>query len=527
MATLLWQTKTIFLVALLVVSSFVLSSMANHPPVISMGIPYTKKKGVLTLSEDTPLNSILAIMECTTQNSYVSIPLVYPKTYKVELVKELDREAINMVEVSIQCSDKGTPAMTTTAVFTIEIVDVNDNMPAFTKQVYNATVKEGVRIGTLVTKVKATDPDAELNGALEYSIQEDSSSNFTYFTIDKESGRIYTSLEIDREMVSEFTLTVVAKDTGLPSHSASAQVKVEVEDVNDNAPVILTKEFHTSENQKPMVQVGIIQATDSDIGKNSELVFSKLEDSPSSSQAPFLIHPNGEILLVVSLDREQKGEYSMEVSVRDKGTPRLSSSATITIFVDDVNDNAPTIISDCLDSDLYDDSPYDSESNESISLLSIDWYSPADDRLVHQMVAVDDDSKENGDLRYAIEAVNVQKKVNITTETEPLFQIDSLSGAISLRRPVYKYDNLIQYLNISVTDNGVPPLSAFCLLSIKIDVDASLLTIPKTDNYERKLNGQSAYNQSGASSDLVLPVFNISRLLCLPIILVYMNMCCF
>ncbi|BFZ15294.1 hypothetical protein BsWGS_18333 [Bradybaena similaris] len=538
MATFLWQSKMMLLVALLIISSLVLSAMANQPPVIAMGIPYTKKKDVLTLSEDTPLNSILAIMEakdpdagldgevdCTTNNTYVSIPLAFPKAYKVELVKQLDRETVSMVQVSIQCSDKGNPALTTTAVFTIEIVDINDNMPTFSRSVYNATVKEGVRIGTLVTKVKATDPDAELNGAVEYSIPDDSGSNLTYFTIDKESGRIYTSLDMDREMFSEFNLTVVAKDSGLPSHSTSAVVKIEVEDVNDNAPIILTKEFHTHENQKPMLQVGTIQATDADVGKNSELIFSKLEDSPSSSQAPFLIHPNGEILSVVSLDREQMAHYSMEVSVRDKGTPRLSSTATITIFVDDVNDNAPIFISDCLDSDFYDDFSYDNDSNETRSLSSIDWHSPSDERVVFQVVATDDDSGENGDLRYAIESVTIDKSGNITTTTtEPLFQIDSLTGAISLHRFVYKHDSLLQYLNISATDRGVPPLSAFCLLSIKIDVDVSSLTIPKTDNYKRELNQKSPYSGNGAASVSMFQELNIPRLLGLPIILLSMHL---
>lgn len=526
------------LVALLIISSLVLSAMANQPPVIAMGIPYTKKKGVLTLSEDTPVNSFLAIMEvkdtdpgmdgeveCTTNNAYVSIPLMVPKHYKVELAKQLDRETASMVEVSIQCNDKGNPPLTTTAVLTIEIVDINDNMPSFTKSVYTATVKEGVRIGTPVTTVNATDPDTELNGAVEYSIPDDSDNNVTYFTIDKKSGTIYTSLDMDREMISEFNLTVVAKDSGLPSHSTSALVKIQVEDVNDNAPIILTKEFHTNENQKPMLQVGIIQAADADVGKNSELVFSKLEDSPSSSQAPFLIHPNGEILSVVSLDREQMAHYSMEVSVRDKGAPRLSGTATITIFVDDVNDNAPTFISDCLDSDFYDDFPDDNDSNETRSLSSIDWHSPSDERVVFQVVATDDDSGENGELRYAIEPVTIDKSMNITTAmTEPLFQIDSLTGAISLHRFVYKYDSLLQYVNISARDRGVPPLSAFCLLSIKIDVDVSSLTIPKTDNYKRELNQESSYAGNGAASVLMFQDFNISRLLGLPIILLYMHL---
>ncbi len=44
------------------------------------------------------------------------------------------------------------------------LTDVNDNVPFFTSSIYEASVTEGVEIGTLVLQVSANDLDLGLNG---------------------------------------------------------------------------------------------------------------------------------------------------------------------------------------------------------------------------------------------------------------------------------------------------------------------------------------------------------------------------
>lgn len=493
-------------VLLLTVYCTVLSG-ANQPPTITVGLPYSGKQGFLPLSEDTPLNSILAIMEtkdgdegaageveCATDNPYINILLVYPTTYKVKLVKELDREIVNVVEVSITCSDKGSPPLTSTAKFTIEIADINDNAPAFPKPVVNASIAEGVPNGTFVTRVRARDPDDKANGAVVYSLHSDLDNNTSHFTVDNETGKIFTKMDIDRESVDQYVLTVVAADSGLPTLSSSVQVRINVEDVNDNAPVVLTAELHARENQKPMSLVGTIQAKDSDLGKNSELVFSKTESSESSENVPFMVEPNGDVIAAVSLDREQRSEYVLEVIVKDKGNnPQQTSTATISIFVDDINDNAPVIISDCFfDVDDKREKSYEnylSPNNTSSGLVIIDWYTPQDGRIVHKVEAVDEDSGENGRLFFAIESVTSGDPVNKTLIRDPLYRINNATGEISIRRFARKTDHLTQILNISVSDRGASPLSDFCLLNITIDVDLTELTTPSDDSFKFKRRG--------------------------------------
>lgn len=491
--------------------------LANKPPQITIGLPYSGKKGVLIHAEDTPLNSYLAIMEakdndtglageveCKTENSYIKIDLVYPKTYKVALAKELDRETTDSVQVSIACTDKGDPPLKSTGTFSIEIVDINDNAPIFDSLSYNASVTEGVAIGTSVTTVTATDPDAGLNGVVRYSLAE-ADGNFGSFVIDNNTGEIFTSTDLDREAVNVYVITVVATDSGLPALSSTAQVKIKVKDFNDNTPVITTTQIHTKENQKPMSQVGKLNASDLDSGKNAELVFSKVEDSESSSTTPFLVHPGGEILSAVSLDREQRPQYSMAVAVRDKGNPRLSSTATITIIVDDVNDNAPIITSSCLGDDDDDDDIFGlgsstSSNSSSSGFVTIDWFSPEDERIVHQIEAQDPDAAENSRLIFAVHSASVGDSFNTTITKDLLFEVDEESGEISLGRFVRKNDHLRQILNVSVTDRGNPALTTFCSLNITINVTVTdLVSHPPKSSTKIRHKAKGRLYRNGAS----------------------------
>ena len=54
------------------------------------------------------------------------------------------------------------------------------------------------------------------------------------FTIDQSSGDIETSESLDRELVSEYHLVVMATDSGAVPRSSSVSVTVRVKDVDDN-----------------------------------------------------------------------------------------------------------------------------------------------------------------------------------------------------------------------------------------------------------------------------------------------------
>ena len=64
-----------------------------------------------------------------------------------------------------------------------------------------------------------------------------------------------------------------------------------------------------------------------------------LEDSKGDR---FTVLPSsGEIIATRPLDREQQAEYHLVVVATDQGIPPRSSSCSVIVYVDDVNDNTP------------------------------------------------------------------------------------------------------------------------------------------------------------------------------------------
>ncbi|XP_062986740.1 desmoglein-2 [Elgaria multicarinata webbii] len=126
----------------------------------------------------------------------------------------------------------------------VNVLDVNDNSPVFSQEVFVGSVEEMCELGTLVMKISATDADEpnNLNSKIAYRIvsQGPSQAN-SVFQIDRSTGEVRTStLQLDREMWSSYTLVVEAKDRdgGLGGMAHQTTLQITVLDVNDNIPVL-------------------------------------------------------------------------------------------------------------------------------------------------------------------------------------------------------------------------------------------------------------------------------------------------
>ena len=137
---------------------------------------------------------------------------------------------------------------------------------------------------------------------------------------------------------------VIVVDGGIPTMISSIEVDITISDVNDNAPTItrIPQMVHVLEDHSvgngitdPMLP---IEANDIDSGVNAEIEF--LLDSASSFFEVEI--STGVIRPTAPLDRETLAQHTISVVARDKGSPsRTSSPVTMTIVVDDVNDNSP------------------------------------------------------------------------------------------------------------------------------------------------------------------------------------------
>jgi hypothetical protein len=201
----------------------------------------------------------------------------------------------------------------------------------------NATsVPEDAPPGTVAVTIKALDEDVSTN-EVRYQIVSGNINNT--FHLNVSSGVLKTRKWLDRESISQYNLVVKATDSG--GMSQTEVLIISISDENDNPPNFHRSEgyrFSVDENSAALL-VGIVQASDDDLGKNAEIVYFIQSSSVSDN---FVIEPStGTIRTAERLDRETTDMYTVTVIAEDAGTPSLSTNVTVYINVSDVNDNAP------------------------------------------------------------------------------------------------------------------------------------------------------------------------------------------
>ncbi|XP_041442377.1 cadherin EGF LAG seven-pass G-type receptor 1 isoform X2 [Xenopus laevis] len=255
----------------------------------------------------------------------------------------VDREAITDYQLIVEANDQGKdpgPKSATATVY-IYVEDENDNYPQFSEKRYVVQVPENISPNSQILQVQATDRDKGNNAIVYYSIV---SGNIKgQFYIHSFTGNIDVIHPLDYEAIREYSLRIKAQDGGRPPLSnTTGMVTVQVVDVNDNAPIFVSTPFQATvlENVPIGYSVVHIQANDADSGDNARIQY-RLTDTPPNF--PLVINNNtGWITVSLELDREAVELYTFGVEARDQGEPAMTSSASVTITVLDVNDNNPT-----------------------------------------------------------------------------------------------------------------------------------------------------------------------------------------
>ncbi|XP_052364147.1 protocadherin alpha-3-like isoform X9 [Oncorhynchus keta] len=259
------------------------------------------------------------------------------------LLKQLDREVTKNHVLLFAALDGGKPVRSGTSEIKIEVLDVNDNSPIFTKDVYSVRLSENVPVGATVIQVNATDLDEGANGEVRYSFGNEVDRKVReLFILDSITGEITVKSVIDYEENNIYEIDIQASDQGLAPLTTDKSVIVKIVDVNDNAPEIEVTSFSNAipEDSKPGTTVALISVNDLDSGLNGKVICSVLEDLPFKLMSS--LQDNMYSVITKSpLDREKQSEYDLTIVAKDEGQPSLSSIKTISVVVSDVNDNSP------------------------------------------------------------------------------------------------------------------------------------------------------------------------------------------
>uniref|UniRef100_A0A673FLZ2 Cadherin domain-containing protein n=1 Tax=Sinocyclocheilus rhinocerous TaxID=307959 RepID=A0A673FLZ2_9TELE len=213
---------------------------ANDPPVFTQELYDVQVNeglspgGLVTFVNAEDSDSVPSWSRFTyaiTANYEKSTFTINPQTGQVSVASELDRESVPVYNLTILAVDSGSPAATGSAILIVTLEDINDNGP--TLETTSGEVMENQRAGTPVITLRSSDPDLAPNqGPFSYSLVSTGAAS-SYFTLSP-TGELTTSREIDREQISDFYLSVIIKDSGIPQMSSTGTVHIKINDQNDN-----------------------------------------------------------------------------------------------------------------------------------------------------------------------------------------------------------------------------------------------------------------------------------------------------
>uniref|UniRef100_A0A8B9YM87 Protocadherin beta 16 n=1 Tax=Bos mutus grunniens TaxID=30521 RepID=A0A8B9YM87_BOSMU len=356
------------------------------------------------------------------------------------LDKELDREEEPEISLTLTALDGGSPPRYGTAQVRIEVVDINDNAPQFQQLLYKVHIPENSPVGSLVVTVSASDVDSGLYGKISYTFFQPSEDISKTLEVNPKTGEIRLRKQVDFETVLSYEVDVKATDGG--GLSGKCTLLLQVVDVNDNPPEVTVSALTSPiPENSPEIVVAVFSVSDPDSGDNGKTTCSIQDD------LPFLLKPSVKNFYTLvterTLDREERAEYNITITVTDMGTPRLKTEHNITVLVSDVNDNAPAF------------------TQTSYTLWVRENNSPA--LHIGSVSAIDTDAGANAQVTYSLlptpdPLVPLASLVSINPDNGHLFALTSLD-----------YEALRAFeFRVGATDRGSPALSSQALVRVLV-----------------------------------------------------------
>ncbi|XP_007891639.2 protocadherin-20 [Callorhinchus milii] len=430
--------------------------LGSSPPVVTPRYIALQSDGVVYLKETEPAPTPIAFFTVTDpeeeeeekqevrcylegEGPFRLVPyLTFKDEYLLETSQPLDYELKRGYELAVVAEN--TKGLTLRTRLTVQLIDQNDNSPAFTNSLVDVSIEENNPPDTFLIQLKATDDDSGKMGAIAYTLEPGSPP---CFALDQVTGVLAVSASLDREVREKYRLMVRATDGGSPARESTATVLVTVLDKNDNKPRFINKDFSffVPENFPSFGEIGVVGVTDPDAGSNGWLALSVLNGSEH-----FVIDTGkGNLMAKVPLDREQQSSYVLWVQAIDGGKPALSAVAQVTILLLDVNDNPPVVLFP--------------QSNLSFLLV---LPSTAPGSSITEVYAVDKDTGMNAVIAYTI--------IGRRGPRPESFGIDTSTGNITLQESLVKSDCGLYRLLVKVSDHGYPePLHSTVIVNLFVN----------------------------------------------------------
>ena len=417
-------------------------AFANKTVVATVAENATLGQAVITISaSDTDSPGLDYRIE---NESAPGVFAINSSTGVITVAQSLDRETIGSYELTIVATENRiAPGMPQSdmADVTVLVQDVNDNPPQFINSSQTVTINDLTPTGTNIASVLCTDNDIGTNAEISYRILPAADTPMGLFRV-SDGGNVTVSRDLhlpDFVLSAQYNLTIQCSDNGQPSLNDTALVTVYVDKVDFEPPVINNTELSTRILENATVGTVVYTIDTYDVDSPAVNITLQNEAQPGV----FIISDTNSIVLNVPLDRESQDVYNVTVVVTEvRSTPgdKQSTTAVVTIHVEDVNDNTPAFLNPNPDERLNDQLPNGTE--------------------VTTIMCTDRDVGTNAQIVYSF--------VGIATDN---FAINQTSGNVSVARSLVLSENVftVNYsLTVRCEDRGLPSLTNETTLSIQV-----------------------------------------------------------
>ncbi|CAN9515208.1 unnamed protein product [Ophioblennius macclurei] len=347
-----------------------------------------------TVLEGAPVDTFLALVTVSDADSGANgavnlaikegsgpfhLKKIHGDNYMIVTDQRLDREKVMQYNITLIAQDEGSPPLSYVDYLPVSVLDENDNPPMFFTSVYKTSMMENNKAGYHALKVEAYDVDLDLSGKVSYYLSNAIESPQP-FSVHPKTGVISVRQPLDYEELNSYSFIVEAVDHGHPPLTSTATVQIDVEDANDNPPVITEpkprkgvaslsipvnaykgeivtelgnnieeddkeEEKATTSLSSHLPREGLvgflastIKAEDLDSGVNGELKYQIAGGNPS--ELFWLDESTGQLFVNTTNATELIGKtFKVDIAVSDMGTPSLSTEATLEVTFINLKDH--------------------------------------------------------------------------------------------------------------------------------------------------------------------------------------------
>ncbi|KAL3972482.1 polyhomeotic-like protein 2 [Sarotherodon galilaeus] len=233
--------------------------------------------------------------------------------------KELDFERASKHTLLISVENEipfapGVSVVTSTATVVVNVRDVNE-APIFDPKEKLVVKPENLAVDEVVVQYTASDPDTARKQTVSYKILNDPAG---WLNVDKDTGLIKVRALMDREATfvtnNRYAATIGAYDNDAVPATGTGTLIIQLEDVNDNAPVVELRNIKVC-NKDPAPQ--LLSVTDKDGPEFGPPYSVSLQGMTKTNWTAKMNDSRTGIILNLATELPS-GEYSVILRVADK-----------------------------------------------------------------------------------------------------------------------------------------------------------------------------------------------------------------